>query len=70
MVSDSGPGLAPEVRARLFEPFFSTKEGGTGLGLALVRKIVQEHGGNVRLESEPARGTRATIALPCSQADG
>jgi signal transduction histidine kinase len=69
VIADSGPGLAPEARSRLFEPFFSTKEGGTGLGLALVRKIVEEHGGEVHLESDPARGTRATLTLPAITPD-
>ncbi len=62
-VVDSGPGPDPEVRERAFEPFFSTKTGGSGLGLALVRKIAQDHGGGASLEGEPGR-TRATLWLP------
>lgn len=62
-VVDSGPGLDAEARRRLFQPFFSTKTGGSGLGLALVRKIAQDHGGGASLESEPGR-TRATLWLP------
>ncbi len=62
-VVDSGPGPDPEVRARAFEPFFSTKTGGSGLGLALVRKIAQDHGGGASLEGEPGR-TRARLWLP------
>ncbi len=64
-VEDDGPGLPKEVRSRAFEPFFSTKTGGSGLGLPLVRKIAEDHGGAVRLESEPGR-TRAVMRLPLS----
>jgi signal transduction histidine kinase len=63
-VEDSGPGIDPEVRERIFEPFFSTKTGGSGLGLALVRKIAEDHGGGVGLESAPEGGTRARLWLP------
>jgi signal transduction histidine kinase len=62
-VEDTGPGIAPELHARIFEPFFSTKTGGSGLGLALVRKIAEEHGGGVTLESRPGR-TCARLWLP------
>ncbi len=47
-----------------FEPLFTTKARGSGLGLAIVQKIVEEHGGSVTLESEPDRGTRATVVIP------
>jgi signal transduction histidine kinase len=63
-VEDSGGGVDPEIRDRVFEPFFSTKATGSGLGLALVKKIAEDHGGGVALESEPGRGTRATLWLP------
>jgi two-component system, NtrC family, nitrogen regulation sensor histidine kinase NtrY len=63
-ISDSGPGIDPEVRNRIFEPFFSTKTDGSGLGLALVKKIVEDHGGGVCLESPPEGGTRARLWLP------
>jgi nitrogen fixation/metabolism regulation signal transduction histidine kinase len=62
-VEDSGPGLDNEARARAFEPFFSTKTGGSGLGLALVRKIAEDHGGGASIEAAPGR-TRATLWLP------
>jgi two-component system, NtrC family, nitrogen regulation sensor histidine kinase NtrY len=62
-VEDSGPGVAPEIGERIFEPFFSTKTGGSGLGLALVRKIAEEHGGGVSLDSRPGR-TCARLWLP------
>lgn len=63
-VSDSGSGIAPEVKARMFEPFFSTKFVGRGLGLASVAGIVRAHGGFVRVDSEPGRGTTFTVGLP------
>jgi len=63
-VGDTGPGLAPEVRARLFEPYFSTKSSGTGLGLAIVRSTVEAHGGRVDIESSPQRGTVFRIRIP------
>src|SRR5207302_8940224 len=61
---DTGKGMAPEVVAKAFRPFFSTREGGTGLGLATSRKIVQAHGGTIEVQSEVSRGTKFTIRLP------
>jgi len=63
-VADSGAGVDPDIRDRVFEPFFSTKATGSGLGLALVKKIAEDHGGGVALVSEPGRETRATLWLP------
>lgn len=65
-ITDDGPGIAPADLAHLFEPFFSTKGPGkgTGLGLAIARGIVTEHGGTIRLESAPGRGTAAVVELP------
>jgi signal transduction histidine kinase len=65
-VADTGPGMPPEVTASAFDPFFTTRasQGGTGLGLAICRRIAQGHGGTIRLESEPGRGTRAIVELP------
>ncbi len=69
-VSDTGCGIPPENLAKVFEPFFTTRStaGGTGLGLAIARRIAQEHGGSIRLESEPGKGTRAIVELPVTTA--
>ena len=61
---DTGKGMAPEVAAKAFRPFFSTRDGGTGLGLPTTRKIVQAHGGTIEVQSEVGRGTKFTIRLP------
>jgi signal transduction histidine kinase len=63
-VSDTGVGMSPEAAASAFEPYFSTKEAGVGLGLALVRRIVEGHGGRIALESAPGEGTSVRILLP------
>ena len=63
-VRDTGAGIAPENVARLFEPFFTTKPSGTGLGLSITRRIIQEHGGDITLESQPNHGTTFSILLP------
>jgi two-component system sensor histidine kinase HydH len=67
-VADTGRGIAPEERGRVFEPFFSKKPGGTGLGLTIVRRIVAAHGGHIDIQSQPGRGTRFTISLPVAAA--
>lgn len=61
---DSGPGIPRERLARVFDPFFSTKERGAGLGLSVVHGIVHQHGGRVVLESEEGKGTRVALRLP------
>jgi signal transduction histidine kinase len=68
MVADSGPGLAPDAKERLFLPFFSTKRRGTGLGLAIVSRIVSEHNGAIRVEENQPTGTRFVIELPVDRA--
>jgi signal transduction histidine kinase len=65
---DTGNGMAPEVAAKAFRPFFSTRESGTGLGLPTTRKIVQAHGGTIDVQSEVGRGTKFTIRLPAASA--
>lgn len=63
-VVDTGCGIPPEVQARVFDAFFSTRPGGSGLGLPTTRKIVEAHGGAIRLESEPGKGSKFSIRLP------
>jgi signal transduction histidine kinase len=63
-VGDDGEGMAPEIRDKAFKPFFTTREGGTGLGLPLVRRIVEQHGGTVEVTSAPGEGTTVTLLLP------
>jgi PAS domain S-box-containing protein len=67
VVEDTGTGIDPAALAQVFDPFFTTKEAGTGLGLSIVRKIVDQHGGEVRIESERGVGTRAIVLLPRRQ---
>jgi PAS domain S-box-containing protein len=63
-VSDTGHGLTDEIRERLFLPFYSTKHRGTGLGLSIAAKIVQEHGGTIRAESNTPKGARFVVYVP------
>lgn len=64
-IADDGPGMTPEVQARVFEPFFTTKgTEGTGLGLAMVYATMQRHGGTVRVDSEPGKGATFTLWFP------
>jgi len=69
-VRDSGRGLVEEDSERLFEPFYTTRASGTGLGLAIVRRIVERHGGRVRLERGAPYGTRAVVLLPVGPLPG
>jgi signal transduction histidine kinase len=62
-VEDTGPGIPPEVRSRIFDPFYTTRQGGTGLGLYLTQRIVSEHKGYINVESQGS-GTTFTIGLP------
>jgi len=65
---DTGKGMAPEVLAKVFRPFFSTKPGGTGLGMPTTKKIILAHGGSIDVQSEMGRGTKFTIRLPAPEA--
>ena len=62
--SDTGPGIAADALERIFEPFFTTKPDGTGLGLAVTRKIIEAHGGALTVESEAGQGTTVVVRLP------
>jgi signal transduction histidine kinase len=63
-VVDNGPGIPADVAAQIFDSFYTTKSGGTGLGLSLVRQICLAHGGDVRYEENPGGGSRFAITLP------
>lgn len=63
-VIDTGCGIPAEDLPHIFEPFFSTRKGGTGLGLPTVRRVVEAHGGSIAVESEPGRGSKFTLRLP------
>jgi two-component system sensor histidine kinase PilS (NtrC family) len=64
VISDTGSGIAPEIRDRIFEPFMTTKERGTGLGLSLVLSVIEAHNGSVELDSHPGNGTVFKIRIP------
>jgi signal transduction histidine kinase len=63
-ISDTGRGIAPQDMVKIFEPYFSTKETGTGLGLPVVKKAVEDHGGSISVESKEGEGTTFTVVLP------
>lgn len=62
--ADTGEGMSPEAVAKAFDAFYTTKEGGTGLGLPVVQRIAEGHGGEVKIESEPGRGTKVIFEIP------
>jgi signal transduction histidine kinase len=64
-VQDTGSGMTPEVLEKIFNPFFTTKDKGTGLGLAVINKIVSDHHGTVTVKSSPDQGTTIKVKLPC-----
>src|SRR5690606_16934901 len=68
-VEDTGPGIAPELPNQLFEPFTSSKPSGSGLGLTISQRIVQNHGGTLTAENRPEGGARLTVSLPPQSAD-
>ena len=67
-IIDSGCGIDQSAQQRMFQAFFSTKPGGSGLGLPTARKIIEAHGGTIHCDSEPGRGSRFTIRLPAAEA--
>jgi nitrogen-specific signal transduction histidine kinase len=69
-VSDTGPGVRPELREKVFHPFFTTRERGSGVGLATAQKIVVSHGGRLELESRPAGGCTFRVSIPAAEAAG
>lgn len=66
-VIDTGPGIPPEARERIFDPYYSSRPGGSGLGLPTTRRIVRQHGGDMRVDSEKGRGTRFVVTLPVAE---
>ena len=66
-VADTGTGIDPESLLHIFEPFFSTKPAGSGIGLALVHRVIQDHGGDIEVRSEPGVGTTFTLRLPLAE---
>ena len=69
-VRDSGTGISEETRSRIFDPFFSTRDGGTGLGLTICHSIVKNHGGSIAVDSETGRGATFTVHLPAVEYPG
>jgi len=67
-IMDTGAGIPPEQMERIFRPFYTTKRGGTGLGLSLCRRIIRQHGGTLSVESEVGKGSRFMIRLPLREA--
>jgi signal transduction histidine kinase len=65
-IQDTGVGIPPEDMNKLFDPFFSTKEGGVGLGLSIAHRILDQHRGKIQAQSTPGRGTLFTLWLPIS----
>ncbi len=63
-VTDTGPGMDQKTQEDAFKPYYSTKKGGTGLGLPIVRRVVEEHGGTIHLSSEVGKGTQFTLLFP------
>jgi signal transduction histidine kinase len=64
VITDTGEGIPPEKLSRIFDPFFSTKDDGVGLGLSLVHKIIENHNGQIRVSSKPGVGTTFIVSLP------
>jgi two-component system, LuxR family, sensor kinase FixL len=67
-ISDTGAGMTPEVQVKIFQPYFTTKDKGTGVGLAICRNIMEEHGGGIVADSAPGRGSTFTMQIPLQEA--
>ncbi len=67
-ITDTGPGINDDIASRIFNPFFTTKEMGSGLGLAISKRIVEDHDGNIFVDSKPGKGTTFSICLPVRKA--
>jgi signal transduction histidine kinase len=65
-VVDKGAGIAEELRDKVFSPYFTTRRGGTGVGLTVASRVVQAHGGAIRLQSSPDQGSRFELIMPAS----
>jgi two-component system sensor histidine kinase HydH len=68
-ISNTGSGIPAEDQGRIFDLFFTTKPRGTGLGLPICRRIVEDHGGSIAAESQPSQGTTFTVRLPLKHVD-
>ncbi len=66
-IADNGPGIKKDILPKLFKPFFSTKSGGTGLGLVIARNIIKDHGGTIEIDSAEGKGTKFTVSLPAKR---
>jgi signal transduction histidine kinase len=68
LIEDNGPGIPADILPKVFEPLFSTKSFGTGLGLPTVKRIMEQHGGSIAIASTVQSGTRVTLRLPLASA--
>ena len=68
-IGDTGPGIPAEIQGKIFEPYFTTRDFGSGLGLTLVYKIVKEHLGEIELDSKPGAGSTFSISIPVPQTE-
>ena len=69
-VEDTGPGMTPEQRERIFEQFYTTRDEGAGLGLAIVQRLVTDMEGTIEVDSRPGRGATFAVELPAAGGDG
>lgn len=68
-VTDTGPGMEPAVQENIFRPYFTTKSGGSGLGMPTAQRLIEAHGGRINIFSEPGKGTDVIVILPCEPID-